>query len=160
EWVEDNKQTEAEKSTSWTAFKARRASWNLLHELAGSGPLPVEAADVAVTFQEYKALHELKQAYDRYQDERVTVVTTKEGKLALSVPGAVPTKEFPFVVVGDAKDQQEGEKRLREKDKGFPLRELNPEPDQQFRIGQGADAVTIKVTQNADELKKYRNEAA
>src|SRR5262245_31013790 len=41
EWVEDNKQTEAEKSTSWTAFKARRASWNLLHELAGSGPLPV-----------------------------------------------------------------------------------------------------------------------
>src|SRR5436190_9560984 len=42
EWIEQTNQTADEKQASWTAFKARRASWNLLHELAGPGPRRAE----------------------------------------------------------------------------------------------------------------------
>src|SRR5437773_933372 len=46
-WNEEKNQSAAEKDASWTAFKSRHAAWNLLHELAGPKPVPVQAADVA-----------------------------------------------------------------------------------------------------------------
>src|SRR5947209_18870775 len=45
EWNEQTNQTTEEKQASWNAFKARRASWNLLYELAGPAePRPAQPA--------------------------------------------------------------------------------------------------------------------
>ena len=46
EWKDEGDTKEA-KTAAFTSFRSRRAAWNLLHELAGDMPLPVEYADVA-----------------------------------------------------------------------------------------------------------------
>jgi hypothetical protein len=139
--------TDEERRIFWIEFKARRASWNLLHELAGHGPVDVEPADVATTLPEYEALTELRDAYLRWKVDKIVVsIKDKENNLE------VANKAYPFTIVADPKEI------LKDK-KEFPLRDLNPEAAEQFQLGQGADVVTIKVTRNADELKKYRSEA-
>ncbi len=152
-----------EKQIAWPDFKARRASWNLLHELAGWRPLPVEPADVATTLPEYEALRDLYEDYQRYQDDGVRIVSKGKDKgLALQVVRQDPDrlrqiKEYPCTVPADKLDflkNKEGEAKL------FPLRDLVPEIGDHFRLVQGKEIVNIEVTQNAEVLKTYRNEAA
>lgn len=136
-----------EDKVAWTNFKAHRASWNLLHELAGSGPLPLEPADVATTLAEYEALTKLRDAYLRYRDDKIVVKGND-----LKAGG----KTYPFTIVADPNDV------LKDKDKETAplLRDLTPEAAEQFQLAVGPNTVTIHVTQNADELRKFRSEAA
>lgn len=50
----------------WDAFKARRESWNLLHELAGNpgDRIKLDAGDVAEDPEEYKYLSEWEKGYE------------------------------------------------------------------------------------------------
>jgi hypothetical protein len=56
-----------EKQAQWDHFKAKRASWNLLHELAGSPSdrKPKDAGDVAESPEEYEYLNKWEQGYRR-----------------------------------------------------------------------------------------------
>jgi hypothetical protein len=146
EWVEQKNQNDNEKKNAWTAFKARLASWNLLHELAGPGPIPVEPADVATSWQEYDALRELLDSYRRYHDDRLKV---KDKELVLVHDGK-EGKKFPFTVPDPA-----DEKKIQGKE--FPLRDLKSAGDA-FQLGD--EGALIKVTQNAEELREYREKAA
>ena len=75
----------------WIAFKARRASWNLLHELAGAGDVEFDAADVAASWDEYERLRELELARRKFHTEYVTVKIT-----AKDVSGKTYEREVPF----------------------------------------------------------------
>ncbi len=74
----------AERKAQWDYFKAKRESWNLLHELAGSpfDRKPVDAGDVADGPDEYAVLSDWEQGYRRGED----FVTLKD-KTILRVPG-------------------------------------------------------------------------
>ena len=56
-YAEKEKLEEPERRQAWDTFKAERASWNLIHELAGSydekKPVVVDAGDVAGSIEEY-----------------------------------------------------------------------------------------------------------
>lgn len=59
------------KAEQWNQFRAKRASWNLIHELAGSPsepPQKIEAADVAENFDEFLLLKEWERAYRRLSE--------------------------------------------------------------------------------------------
>jgi hypothetical protein len=141
-----------DKPAEWTDFKARRASWNLLHLLAGSEDLPYDSGDVAATLDEYKDLRKIEEQYRRYMTEKVKVVVSdKELKLAVGDKKLL----YTFSIEDDPKEV------LKDvKEKSYWLRELKPEADDRFTLGRGADAVTIKVAQNADDVRKYRAGAA
>lgn len=65
-------QDDEEREVGFRKFKAARASWNLMHELAGPAPDSIkdairkDAGDLAATYAEYKALEELKTRLDRF----------------------------------------------------------------------------------------------
>lgn len=134
-----------DKNSLWTEFKARRASWNLLHALAGPGPMPYDAADVAATLPEYDALDELLKAYRR-NEEKIKVAAGKDKDLNLEV--GTPVKTYA-ITIADEKDAE------ALKGKEFALGDLKP-AGEDFMLG----AVLIKVTQNAKELRDYRKDGA
>src|SRR5437763_15974201 len=76
-WSDYATKPDVDKNSLWTDFKARRASWNLLHALAGPGPMPYDAADVAATLPEYEALADLLIAFQR-NEEKIKVTAGKE----------------------------------------------------------------------------------
>jgi hypothetical protein len=138
---------------AWTAFKARLASWNLLHELAGSKPVPVTAADLAVTLQEYDDLHEIEESLAKY-DEPIRIIAGKDKELKLEAGG----KQFPFTIVEDPGNvilppaaAEPGREQPH-----FVLHHLVYEAPGQFRLS----TATIKVTTSANELQEIRTKAA
>ncbi len=84
------KEKTEEKQAQWDYFKAKRASWNLLYELAGS-PMPeerknkIDVADVAQSPEEYEILADWEQKYRRWADESVTLSADKK---ALKIGGS------------------------------------------------------------------------
>jgi hypothetical protein len=79
--IRDKKGPEAVKA-EWDYFKAKRASWNLMYELAGS-PRPderkkIDAGDVAESPEEYEHLASWEQKYRRWADESVTLSADKK----------------------------------------------------------------------------------
>jgi hypothetical protein len=151
DWIADyaHKAKEPEqKNVYWTEFKSRRASWNLLYELAGDGWRRIEPADVANSWQEYEALDAVLRSLLSYDKENAKVVG-KDNELKLEVLG----KQYPFTVVADPRN-------ILKDQASFPLRELTPEAAGQFQLGPAADAATIRVTENADALRNAREEIA
>jgi hypothetical protein len=76
------------KKESWTYFKAKRNSWNLLHELAGSPTdhTRIDAADIANSHEEYEILHgweELRAKNSPLAQIQATDDATKHEKLFL-----------------------------------------------------------------------------
>ena len=61
----------------WNYFKAKRASWNLIHELAGrpGDEKPVDAGDIAGSPEEFEELHKWEKGYRRANEE---IVLSKE----------------------------------------------------------------------------------
>jgi hypothetical protein len=76
--------------SAWRYFKAKRNSWNLLHELAGSSAVKVDAADVADDFAEYKQLNEWLGAVQptEYLGDPVTITLGKGDEIQLEIPTA------------------------------------------------------------------------
>jgi hypothetical protein len=142
------------KPEEWNDFKARRASWNLLYLLAGSGDHPhYDAGDLATSLPEYEALQEIKRNHDRFNKETVKVRAVAPDK---ELRIKVGENEYPIEIVADPKGVLKG----LQDDKIYPFREFTSERENLFQLGQGADAVTIKVLQNADKVRDYRAKAA
>jgi hypothetical protein len=136
-----------DKDAAWTDFKARRASWNLLYELAGRNESEaLEPADVASTWQEYEALTGIRDSVERYRTGEVTIVGKDKDRLK------VGNNEYPFTIVTDDKNV--------DKEKPFLLRDLTHEAGDQFRLSRGTGSLTIKVTENAKGLREDREKAA
>ena len=79
EWVKyDNDKND--RISRWNYFKAKRASWNLIHELAGrpGDEKPVDAGDIAGSPEEFAVLHEWEQKYRRGNEE---ILLSKENVL-------------------------------------------------------------------------------
>lgn len=80
-FVYEEKEEAAALKVKWDQFKARRASWNLLHELAGTydpdKPVRVDAGDVAADVEEYKTFKEWAEGNQRLSDP----IEIKGGKL-------------------------------------------------------------------------------
>ena len=84
----EKKKEPAEVQAEWTRFKARRASWNLLHELAGSLSDPrlvVDAGDVATDVDEYILLERWAKGYQTHA-EPVVVSGIKDDEATLELP--------------------------------------------------------------------------
>ena len=96
-----NATNEEQKKAAFTSFRASRASWNLLHELAGSGDVPIDAADVAQSYKELEALQEIELAYNRYHHETLEI-SGKEKDLTLRLVGG---KSY-FGSIADTKDPE------------------------------------------------------
>ena len=140
EWKGEG-QTEQEKRAAFRSFSSRRAAWNLLHELAGDRPLPLEYADVAEDYQQYEALQNIKRSYDRYLSEKATV-NDKENVLV------VGGKTYSFTTA-DPKDAD----KLRART--FFVREIEPQDGDRFQLG----GVLITVT-DGKALRDYTQEGA
>lgn len=93
----NEKEAPAVLKAEWDHFQARRASWNLMHELAGAfdekEPVLVDAADVATNAEEYKILFDWHDGYKRLNDP--VVVTENQ----VQFPNLNPTK-FTIAPVG------------------------------------------------------------
>ncbi len=89
----EEKEDAAALKAKWDQFKARRASWNLLHELAGTydpdKPVKVDAGDIAADAEEYKIFKSWQEGYQRLSD----LIEIKDDKLKF--PGLNKT-EFTF----------------------------------------------------------------
>src|SRR5262249_42925019 len=74
--LKDKKGPEVVKA-EWDYFKAKRASWNLMYEMAAS-PRPedrkkIDAGDIADSPEDYKDLSEWEQKFRRWTDDTVTL---------------------------------------------------------------------------------------
>ncbi len=152
DWVTDyahKAKTDTEKNTSWTDFKARRASWNLLHELAGDGPMALDPGNVATSWEEFEALNELQTSLQLY-DKPLKITSKDKDGIVLKVPSG---KEYLGTI-----DNPKAVFKERDQEKTFLVRDLIHEAENQFRL----DTATIKITPpaSAEELRNYRHEAA
>jgi hypothetical protein len=155
---EGNAKTKEERHAAYTDFKARHDAWNLLYALAGWSssaiPVVVEPADVAPTLDEYEALTELREEYTRFQEGKITVTVKDNGGELKTGNGT-----YPFDLVANDAGKTAAALKEMSSERPFMLRDLTPEAAAQFTLPRGQDVFTIKVTQGADDLKKYREEA-
>jgi hypothetical protein len=130
----------------WTLFKAKRASWNLLHELAGPPGAQkfVDAADVAKSYDEYLLLNEWEGAYRRLSDPiEVESNTLKVPRLESN------QKVFKLTVIADG----------ALKDKKLELQSLIIDPNQDKNVVI-IDGVKVRVEDGKfEDLKAYREGA-
>jgi hypothetical protein len=143
------------KAEQWNQFRAKRASWNLIHELAGSPsepPQKIEAADVAENFDEFLLLKEWERAYRRLSEpifnDKVFEVVAADGKIGLTY-------------AGDEKDSEAAIQRLKNKKVTLQYLTVKEEKDgdkvTKFAI---VDGVPFKVDEaQFEKLKKHRDSA-
>ena len=152
-YVVDSKEKTAEKGPEvvdeeFKAAKKARASWNLMHELAGSpgDSRPVDSLDLAETREEYIGLHELEESF-RKSAEPITFNTEKS---TFEVPALGNSKAFTYTL-----DNKEDASRLPAKTTVSRI-----EVDATKKLIRVDDCVTLKIDQgNLDELKKLRDGA-
>lgn len=92
----EKKKDEKDVKAEWNRFKSNRASWNLIHELAGSPSdhKPVDAGDVASDVHEYVLLDQWSRGYltrERLADP-IVISGVKDSEAALEVPKLAPIK--------------------------------------------------------------------
>ena len=145
-YEDPDKKEPDERKAQWTRFKAKRASWNLLHELAGppGDQKFVDAADVAKNLDEYLLLNEWEVAYRRLSDPIEVEGNTLKVPRLESNP-----KVFKLTPIGDAKLQN----------KKLELQSLIIDPNQDKNIVI-IDGVMASVDDGSfKDLKKYREGA-
>ncbi len=154
-YVVDLKKEKSEdvQKTEWAHFKAKRASWNLLHELAGSPSdhQKEDAGDVAGSLEEYVFLYEWELAYKRSQEP----VQVKDQTLEV---GGQKWKLTPI-----AKDEEEAKAIFATyKDKKLTVQSLmlveKKDAEKSIKIIQiGSDQFTTDG--QFDKLKEHRDGA-
>jgi hypothetical protein len=141
----DKKEPEQRKA-QWVQFKAKRASWNLLHELAGSPSdhRKQDAADVTNDLDEYLLLKDWEEAYLRMSDPIVIKGNTLEVPRLES-----PQKTFRLTPKDGAKLP----------DKTVTVQSLVIDPKQEKNIVI-IDGVKVSVDDGKfEDLRKYREGA-
>jgi hypothetical protein len=147
EWRDyENKDKPDEKTAQWDYFKAKRASWNLMYELAAMPRLEdrkkFDAGDVADSPEEYKELADWEQRFRRWHE----TVTVKDKVLRMG------GKEYGLTPIpGDA----DAFAKLSET---LPLNLITivSADKKQIKI----DDVTATVDSKFNDLKEYRDGAA
>ncbi|HZZ82296.1 MAG TPA: hypothetical protein VFE62_27610 [Gemmataceae bacterium] len=145
EWkdYEDTKKPE-ERKAQWDYFKAKRASWNLIHELAGPGDdrKPMDAGDVATSPEEYEELHKWVTGWWRYNE----LVVYKDKTIKLQPESRAPIEVKITLADADAK--------LPER---FILGKIRIVDAEKKRID--IDGVSATVDEKFKELRDYREAA-
>jgi hypothetical protein len=155
-WAEADDETKSfeERKAIWGRFHARRASWNLIHELAGSpddhDKKKIDAADVTDSFEVFLLLTEWERAYRRLSEsiirEKVFEIVTEGAKVTLTY-------------AGDPKEADATQDRLRNQKVTLQVVRLTDEVekdvDKTFRIVM-IDGVRFRVDAGSvDKLEKH-----
>jgi hypothetical protein len=147
EWKNfEDKDNKDQREAQWTQFKTKRASWNLIHELAGSPSerKPVDAADVTNKLEEYLLLSAWEEAFRHLSDPIIVKGNT------LEVPRLESSqKTFKLTPIGDATLS----------DRSLTLQHLVIDPKLEKNVVL-IDGVMAAVEEGKfEDLKKYREGA-
>ena len=147
ELKDKDKKDPEELKADWNRFKADRASFDLIHELAGppSERRKIDAGDVASNRDEYVLLQEWEEGYRKFTQP----ITVNVKDSTFEVPALGNSKTFKWSLADDKQNAQ----LLPEKTTVGNLR--IDETNKQISI----DGVKLKVEGNFDELKKLRDGA-
>jgi len=159
-WDDNVNKPHAERAALWSHFRAKRASWNLIHELAGSPAnhdqkFFFDAGDVAENFDQFLLLNEWEKAYRRLGEP----IQLKDKSLEV----VCDVDKVTLTFAGDEKDAETELKKL--KDKRLTLRSLTitdkeGKGDEKAMRFAEVDGTLFKFDgAMLEKLKKYRDGA-
>lgn len=145
------------REANWRRFKARRESFNLLHELAGAPGdyRAIDAADVSANHDEFKILDEWEKGYRR-NSERVRVTNARGKEATLELPQAPKLSATIVAVDPDAETRLP----VLAKAEGLTVRDLRIVKVREGEKTSGFVEISgakYAVTSSFAELEAYRD---
>jgi hypothetical protein len=162
EWknYEDKERNEPkDRQAQWAYFKSKRASWNLLHELAGYpwDHKKQDAADVTNDLEEYLLLRKWEEAYLR-MSEPITL-SVKDRTLTIDKADNLKLTVTPIGEDSEVKFANLASKTLTVTALSSMDLKDGKEADAPKWMMMKLDGVLVKVEGAVEKLKKYRDEA-
>ena len=170
----EKKKTQAEVQAEWSQFKASRASWNFIHELAGSpsDSRPVDAGDVATDVDEYVLLDRWSKGYQAHgesvklsvgkDDEAILELLKSGAKFKITPVGneakaALPTLAQPGLTISALTLWEQS--IVKTDDKGKPVMDTEGKEVKEVIRGIEINNARFNVEEKFEALKKAREDA-
>jgi hypothetical protein len=146
------------KKDAWTYFKAKRNSWNLLHELAGSpnDRRKIDAADLATNVEDFELLNRWEDGFRKNSESIEVRVNKTDGTYSVYISG----KGFSLqLAIDDVKNEPDvlalaERKNLTTNSLRFGTKNKAEESKTLY-----IEKVKFDATGKVEEIRKYREEA-